>query len=162
SYRGEFEGRVQQILKECAEHPEVVLFVDELHTIVGAGHSSGGHDAAQLLQPALSSGRLRLIGATTPEEDHRHPPARPPPERRLQPIGVEELGEQETRSLLAAVAPRYERQHGVTILPEALDAAVALSVRYLPERRLPDKALELVDAACAGVVVGDRLSYADD
>ena len=156
--RGEFEERLQRILRECAAHPEIIIFLDEVHTIVGAGHSNHSHDAAQMLKSALASGQLKLIGATTPEEYDRYLASDSALERRMQPIRIEELSEEATLQLLEAVAPRYAEQYHVRLLPEAMKAAVELSARYLPERRLPDKALDLLDSACASLVVGDQLS----
>ena len=156
--RGEFEERLQRLLRECAAHPEIIIFLDEAHTIVGAGHSSHAHDAAQMLKPALASGQLKLIGATTPEDYDRYLAADSALERRLQPIRIDELSEEATLQLLEAVSPRYAERYQVKLLPEALKAAVELSVRYLPARRLPDKALDLLDSACASLVVGDQLS----
>ena len=157
-YRGDFEERAEAILAECAAHPEIILFIDEMHTLVGAGGSDGTQDLSQILKPALANGELRVIGATTPAEYERHLAKDAALERRLQPIRIEEPSTAETEDLLREVKGRYEARHGVLIQPEALVAAVELSVRYLPDRRLPAKALSLLDDACARVVVGSQLS----
>jgi ATP-dependent Clp protease ATP-binding subunit ClpC len=160
--RGEFEERLQQIMRECAAHPEVVLFLDEIHTLVGAGHSSTNHDAVQILKPALARGEIRIIGATTPAEYERYIARDPALERRMQPIRVEEPTPEETKALLADLAPRLAKHYGAVITPEALDAAVDLAVRYLPDQFLPAKALDLLDMACSRGVVGDQLSIMGD
>ncbi|HUY79958.1 MAG TPA: ATP-dependent Clp protease ATP-binding subunit [Ktedonobacterales bacterium] len=162
AYRGAFETRIQQLLRECAAHPEIILFIDEIHTLVGAGHSSRTHDAAQLIKPALASGELRLIGATTPDEYLNVIASDAALERRMQPIRVEELSPDDTEQVLRSLLPRFTAQNHATVTPEALHAAIDLSLRYLPDRRLPDKAIDLLDAACAQAVVGDRLSFFGD
>ncbi len=149
-YRGTFEKRLREIVREARETEGIVLFIDELHTLVGAGRTEGGSlDAANLLKPALARGEITLIGATTHEEYRRHIRPDAALERRLQPIDVREPDADTTRALLDAVQSRYEAHHGVTIRPDALDAAVRLSARYLHDRHLPDKALDLVDEAAA-------------
>ncbi|HEY1387896.1 MAG TPA: ATP-dependent Clp protease ATP-binding subunit [Ktedonobacterales bacterium] len=160
-YHGEFEERVQAIMRECAEHPEVILFIDEIHTLVGAGHGDSSQDIAQLFKPALSSGRLRVIGATTHAEFQRSIARDPALERRMQVVRVEEISAEETKDLLRALAPRFEQYHHARIEPAALDAAVDFAVRYLTEQRLPAKAIDLLDDACARVVVRGRLSFID-
>ena len=148
-YRGEFEDRMKNILAEVARAGNVILFLDELHTLIGAGSAEGAIDAANLLKPALARGGLQLIGATTQEEDRRMIEKDAALERRFQPVRVEEPTPETTRTILQTLAPRYGRHHGLTFQPEALDAAVTLSVRYLPDRRLPDKAIDLMDEAAA-------------
>ena len=148
-YRGEFENRMKNILAEVARAGNVILFLDELHTLIGAGSAEGAIDAANLLKPALARGGLQLIGATTQEEYRRMIEKDAALERRFQPVRVEEPTPETTRTILQTLAPRYGRHHGLTFQPEALDAAVTLSVRYLPDRRLPDKAIDLMDEAAA-------------
>ena len=148
-YRGEFEDRMKNILAEVARAGNVILFLDELHTLIGAGSAEGAIDAANLLKPALARGGLQLIGATTQEEYRRMIEKDAALERRFQPVRVEEPTPETTRTILQTLAPRYGRHHGLTFQPETLDAAVTLSVRYLPDRRLPDKAIDLMDEAAA-------------
>lgn len=148
-YRGEFEDRMKNILAEVARAGNVILFLDELHTLIGAGSAEGAIDAANLLKPALARGGLQLIGATTQEEYRRMIEKDAALERRFQPVRVEEPTPETTRTILQTLTPRYGRHHGLTFQPEALDAAVTLSVRYLPDRRLPDKAIDLMDEAAA-------------
>lgn len=148
-YRGEFEGRMRDILAEVRRAGNVILFVDEFHTVLGAGSAEGAIDAANLLKPALARGELRLIGATTLEEYRRFVQKDAAMERRFQPVRVAEPTPETARAMLQTLAPRYARHHGLTFTPEALEAAVALSVRYLPDRRLPDKAIDLLDEAAA-------------
>jgi len=152
-YRGQFEERLKQLLDALSAHPNAVLFVDEIHLLVGAGRAEGGAvaGAGQLLKPALASGRIRVMGATTPSE-YRVIESDPALERRFQPVWVRELSpEMAERALRAVIAPDLEHRHGVRIHPEAIQAAVALTVRYVPDRRLPDKAKELLDQAAARV-----------
>ena len=148
-YRGEFEDRMKKLLREVARAGDVILFLDELHTILGAGGAEGAIDGADLLKPALARGELRMIGATTGEEYRKLVEKDPALERRFQPVRVEEPDRDQARAVLEVLLPRYSRHHGLTFLPEALDAAVDLSVRYLPDRRLPDKAIDLLDEAAA-------------
>jgi len=148
-YRGEFEDRMKKLLQEVARAGNVILFLDELHTILGAGGAEGAIDGANLLKPALARGEVRLIGATTGEEYRRMIEKDPALERRFQPVRVEEPDPVQARAILEALLPRYSRHHGVLFQPDALDAAVELSVRYLPDRRLPDKAIDLLDEAAA-------------
>jgi len=149
-YRGEFEERMKTVLSEAAADPSLILFIDELHTIVGAGSAEGSVDAANIIKPALARGRLRVIGATTVTEYRKHIEKDAALERRFQPVTVEEPTEAETLSILQGLKPRYEAHHGITIPEEAMTAAIRLSVRYLPERRLPDKAIDLLDEAASG------------
>ncbi len=149
-YRGEFEDRMKSVLSEVAEDPNLILFIDELHTIVGAGSAEGSVDAANIIKPALARGKLRMIGATTVSEYRKYIEKDAALERRFQPITIEEPTEAETLSILEGLCSHYEAHHGLTIQREALEAAVRLSVRYLPERRLPDKALDLLDEAASG------------
>lgn len=146
-YRGEFEERLQLIIEEAEADPNVVLFFDEIHTLVGAGLAGGSMDAANILKPALARGRIRCIGATTPQEYRQHIEKDPALERRFQPVRVEEPTLEEAREILLGLRASYEAHHRVEITEEAIDAALALSVRHLPDRRLPDKARDLIDQA---------------
>lgn len=150
-YRGEFEERVKNIVTEVRKAGNIILFLDELHIILGAGGAEGAIDAANILKPALSRGELQLIGATTPEE-YRHLTEKDSAlERRFQPVRVAEPSEAVALEILETLSPRYCHHHGLQFAPEALSAAVSLSVRYLPDRRLPDKAIDLLDEAASQV-----------
>ncbi|MCK6578316.1 MAG: ATP-dependent Clp protease ATP-binding subunit [Anaerolineae bacterium] len=150
SLRGQFEERLIGIIEEAARAGNVILFIDEIHTIVGAGDTIDSNlDAANILKPALARGDIVCIGATTHEEYRRAIAQDPALDRRFRPIDIEEPGEQDALAILLSQRERLEKHHGVTILPDAIDAAVRLSVRYMPDRRLPDKALDLLDEACA-------------
>ncbi len=163
-YRGTFEERLKDILKEARDNPEIVLFIDEIHTLVGAGRTEGGSlDAANILKPALARGEVTLIGATTVPEYRKHFESDSAFDRRFQPIHVEEPSPQATVDLLRNVARLYEAHHAVKVDPSALQACVKLSVRFVPDRRLPDKALDLLDEACADASLSDpRSSSAAD
>lgn len=153
-YRGEFEERLIQLLREAAQLPELILFIDEIHSLVGAGDSSGGMDAANIMKPALARGEIRCIGATTIAEYRKYIEKDPALERRFQPITVNEPSNEEALAILqAGYVGRFTERHGVTIDPAAVQAAVQLSARYMPDRRLPDKAIDLLDEACALVAV---------
>ncbi len=152
-YRGEFESRVKQLVDEVRENPDIILFIDEVHSIVGAGASSGTLDAANLLKPALARGELHVIGATTHEEFKKNIEHDAALERRFQPVQVREPSAEETVQMLRHVKERYEKFHGITISDEALETAVKLSGKYFPEKRFPDKALDLVDEAMSAVKV---------
>ncbi len=148
-YRGEFEERVKNILAEVARAGNIILFLDELHNIVGAGSAEGAIDAANIFKPALGRGEIQVLGATTTEEYRRYIEKDAALERRFQPVVVSEPDEAGALAILRGVRDRYEAHHRLRITDEALEAAVTLSVRYLPDRRLPDKAIDLVDEACA-------------
>ena len=148
-YRGEFEERLRSVLSVCESEPDILLFLDELHTLMGAGNAEGALDCANLLKPALSRGTLRLIGATTQEEYRKTVARDGAMERRFQPVLIDEPDAPRTFSILEALRPKYEAHHGVILPDETLRAAITLSVRYLPDRRLPDKALDLLDEASA-------------
>jgi ATP-dependent Clp protease ATP-binding subunit ClpC len=149
-YRGEFESRFKQLIEELKTHPDCLLFIDEIHTIVGAGGVSGGTlDAANLLKPALARGELRCIGATTADEFRKHIENDPALERRFQPIRVEEPNEEHTLGMLQGLRTGLEEYHHVQIGDDVLRAAIQLSARYIPDRRLPDKAIDLIDEAGA-------------
>ena len=148
-YRGEFEERIKRIIAEVVDCGDVLLFVDELHMIIGAGGAEGALDASNILKPSLARGELQLIGATTQEEYRKYIEKDPALERRFQPVHVEEPSGEEALEILKGLRPLYEKHHGVTISDEALEAAVKLSVRYINDRFLPDKAIDLIDEASA-------------
>ena len=154
-YRGEFEERIKNIIREVASHRNVLLFIDEIHTIIGAGGAEGALDAANIMKPALSRGEIQLIGATTINEYRKHIEKDPALERRFQPVMVEEPTEDEALEILKGLRPFYERHHGVQITDDALDAAVKLSARYITDRFLPDKAIDLIDGASSSVKLGN-------
>jgi ATP-dependent Clp protease ATP-binding subunit ClpC len=146
-YRGEFEGRLKAIVEGIVEAGNIILFIDEIHTLVGAGSAEGSMDAANLLKPALSRGELRCVGATTIEEYRKYIEQDAALERRFQKVDVDEPSLEEATQILYGLRERYEDHHGLIILDEALDAAVQYAVRYIPDRFLPDKAIDLVDEA---------------
>ena len=147
--RGEFEARLLAVIKEAEEAPEVILFIDEIHTLVGAGRGGGAMDAANILKPALARGSMKLIGATTTAEYRQHIEKDPALERRFQAVIVEEPAREEALEILNGLRGRFEKHHAVEIGDDALVAAVDMAIRYLPDFRLPDKAIDLVDQACA-------------
>ena len=148
-YRGDFEERFKNLLEELVRDGSAILFVDEFHTIVGAGAAEGAIDAASILKPVLARGELQLIGATTNQEFRTHIQKDAALERRFGKVQIEEPTPEQAVGILEGLAPRYERYHSVKLPPETLREAVELSVRYLPGRCLPDKAIDLVDEACA-------------
>ena len=148
-YRGEFEDRVNQILAEVHRAGNVILFLDELHNIVGAGSAEGAIDAANILKPALGRGEIQVVGATTLEEYRKYIEKDSALERRFQPVRVGEPTPEQTLEILKGIRPRYEAHHGIVITDRALQSAVELSRRYLPDRFLPDKAIDLMDEGAA-------------
>ena len=154
-YRGDFEDRVKCIIKEVQRAGDVIVFIDELHTIVGAGSAEGAIDAANILKPALGRGEIQIIGATTPEEYRKHIEKDAALERRFQPVDVPEPDAQNCERMLRALRASLEAHHGLRITDEAISAAVRLSTRYICDRFLPDKAIDLLDEAASHV----RLEY---
>ena len=150
-YRGEFEERIRNVVNEVRDNQGILLFIDELHTIIGAGGAEGALDASNILKPSLSRGEIQIIGATTLEEYRKYIEKDAALERRFQPVTVEEPSEEETVEILKGLRPYYEKHHKVEITDEALEAAVKMSVRYINDRFLPDKAIDLIDEASSKV-----------
>ena len=154
-YRGEFEERIKNVVKEVSESSNILLFVDELHTMIGAGGAEGALDASNILKPSLSRGEIQMIGATTIDEYRKYIEKDAALERRFQPVQVEEPTKAEALEILKGLRPYYESHHGVEITDEALAAAVNLSERYVNDRSLPDKAIDLIDEAASKVRLGN-------
>lgn len=154
SFRGEFENRLKELLREVKNHGKIILFIDEIHTLVGTGNTQGGLDAANILKPALARGEFQCIGATTLSEYKRHLEKDAALDRRFQTIVVEEPTLSETRTIVSVAAPYYTTYHRVVFPQPVLEAAITLSERFIPERFLPDKALDLIDEA--GALVRSR------
>lgn len=148
-YRGEFEDRIKKVIQEVRLSGNVILFVDELHTLVGAGDAEGAIDASNILKPSLSRGEIQMIGATTRAEYRKYIEKDAALERRFQPVNVEEPTREEAVEILKGLRPCYEQHHGVEISDEAIEASVDLSIRYITDRFLPDKAIDLMDEACS-------------
>src|SRR5207249_3127698 len=148
-YRGEFEERLKAVLKEIQEADDIILFIDELHTVVGAGTAEGAMDASNMLKPMLARGELHMVGATTLNEYRKHIEKDAALERRFQPVVVGEPTVEDTISILRGLRERYEIHHGVKFKDAALVAAAVLSNRYISDRFLPDKAIDLVDEAAS-------------
>ena len=159
-YRGEFEERVNQVLAEVRRAGNVILFLDELHNIVGAGSAEGAIDAANILKPALSRGEIQVVGATTLEEYRKYIEKDAALERRFQPVRVGEPTADQARAILRGLRRRYEEHHGLSISDGAIDAAVELSRRYLPDRFLPDKAIDLIDEGAARLRMEEEVPVA--
>ncbi|HUM84103.1 MAG TPA: ATP-dependent Clp protease ATP-binding subunit [Lachnospiraceae bacterium] len=157
-YRGEFEERIKNVVKEASENKNILLFIDELHTIIGAGGAEGALDASNILKPSLSRGEIQIIGATTIDEYRKYIEKDAALERRFQPVMVEEPTSDQSYAILKGLRPYYESHHGVRITDDALKAAVTLSERYINDRRLPDKGIDLIDEAAAKVRLGNSRS----
>lgn len=160
-YRGEFEERIREVIDEVMADGKCILFIDELHTIIGAGSAEGSLDAANILKPALSRGGIQIIGATTLEEYRKHIEKDAALERRFQPVTVEEPSEEETLAILKGLRPRYEAHHRVIIRDDALEAAVSLSKRFISDRFLPDKAIDVMDEAASFVHLAGAEDFHD-
>ena len=150
-YRGEFEERIKKVVSEVMENKGILLFIDELHTIIGAGGAEGALDASNILKPSLSRGEIQLIGATTIDEYRKYIEKDAALERRFQPVTVDEPTSEEAVAILKGLKPYYEQHHGVEIEDQAVEAAVAMSIRYINDRFLPDKAIDLIDEAASKV-----------
>ena len=150
-YRGEFEERIKKVIKEVIEDGNVILFIDEMHTIIGAGGAEGAIDASNILKPSLARGEIQLIGATTISEYRKYVEKDAALERRFQPVNVEEPSQEEAIRILKGIASKYEEHHHVTIEDAAIEAAVQLSDRYINDRNLPDKAIDLIDEAASAL-----------
>jgi ATP-dependent Clp protease ATP-binding subunit ClpC len=153
-FRGEFEERLQGVMREVKDSAgEIILFIDELHQVVGAGGAEGAIDASNMMKPALARGELHVIGATTLDEYRKHIEEDPALERRFSPVYIEEPSVEDAIAILQGLRPKYEEHHGVRITDEAIDGAVRLSSRYVTERHLPDKAIDLIDEASSRLVI---------
>jgi len=150
-YRGEFEERIKRVIAEVIADGNIILFVDEMHTLIGAGGAEGAIDASNILKPSLARGEIQLIGATTLNEYHKYVEKDAALERRFQPVQVEEPTREEAEEILRGVIGAYEKHHNVSVTEEAIRAAVDLSERYINDRNLPDKAIDVIDEACAAV-----------
>ena len=160
-YRGEFEERIKKVLQEVMQAGNVLRFIDEIHTIIGAGSAEGTMDASNILKPSLARGELQLIGATTIEEYRKHIEKDAALERRFQPITVDEPSEDESVRILEGLRPRYEAHHKVSITDTAIKEAVQLSARYISDRFLPDKAIDLIDEAASRLRLADYAEPAE-
>ena len=156
-YRGEFEERIKKVIKEVTTEGNVMVFIDEIHTLIGAGGAEGAIDAANILKPALARGEMQIIGATTLAEYRKYIEKDAALERRFQPVVVEEATETEAINILSGIAPKYEEHHGVTITESAIVSAVKLTTRYINDRFLPDKAIDVMDEAAARVKLNSNV-----
>jgi ATP-dependent Clp protease ATP-binding subunit ClpC len=154
-YRGQFEERIKALILELEKNPHIILFIDEIHTIVGAGGTSGSMDAANMLKPALSRGDIQVIGATTLEEYRKHIEKDGALERRFQKLIVNASTEEESIEILTNIKDSYEKHHNVIYSAEAIDACVKLTSRYLPDRQLPDKAIDAMDEVGASIRISN-------
>ena len=154
-YRGEFEERIRGVIREVTANPGILLFIDELHTLIGAGGAEGALDASNIMKPSLSRGEIQVIGATTIDEYRKYIEKNAALERRFQPVNVDEPTEEESIRILLGLRPYYEKHHEVVISDEAVKAAVQLSERYINDRRLPDKAIDLIDEASSKLRLKD-------
>ena len=154
-YRGEFEERIKRVIAEVTAAGNIILFVDELHTLIGAGGAEGAMDASNILKPSLARGELQMIGATTIDEYRKYIEKDAALERRFQPVTVEEPSQEEAVSILMGIKHKYEEHHGVDITPEAVHAAVKMSERYINDRFLPDKAIDVMDEAASKKHIGE-------
>ena len=150
-YRGEFEERLKTIMDEIRKANNIILFIDEMHTVIGAGAAEGAIDASNILKPALSRGEIQTIGATTLDEYRKHVEKDPALERRFQPVMVGEPSKEEAVQILFGLRDKYEAHHKVRITDQAIRDAVELSARYITDRYLPDKAIDLIDEAASRV-----------
>lgn len=158
-YRGEFEERIKRVIQEAKSDGNIILFIDEIHTIIGAGGAEGSIDAANILKPALARGEIQVIGATTISEYRKHFEKDAALARRFQPVNVEEPSEEDTAAILLGLKERYEEHHNVTITDDAVNSAVKMSVRYINDRFLPDKAIDLIDEAASKVRLNSISSH---
>ena len=155
-YRGEFEERIKKVIAEVIEAGNIILFLDEIHTLIGAGGSEGSIDASNILKPSLARGEIQLIGATTHDEYRKYVTKDAALERRFQPIDVPEPDEATAIEIIKGIKHKYEEHHGVTITDDAVEACVKLSARYISDRYLPDKAIDLMDEAASGIRLFDK------
>lgn len=160
-YRGDFEERIKGVIEELMKRDNVILFIDEFHTLIGAGGAEGALDAANILKPNLARGDLQIIGATTIDEYRKHIEKDAALERRLQPILVEEPSIEDSKEILKGIRDKFEAHHKVTITDEAIDASVELSARYITDRFLPDKAIDLIDEACSKIRIKTYIAPPD-
>jgi hypothetical protein len=154
-YRGQFEERIKAVMSELEKNPDVIVFIDEIHTIIGAGGASGSLDAANIIKPALARGEIQMIGATTLDEYRKHIEKDGALERRFQKVVVEPSTEEDTLQILTNIKDRYESHHNVEYTPEAIEACVKLTSRYLPDRFLPDKAIDALDESGSRVQISE-------
>lgn len=161
-YRGEFEERIKKVIAEVIEAGNIILFLDEIHTLIGAGGSEGSIDASNILKPSLARGEIQLIGATTHDEYRKYVTKDAALERRFQPIDVPEPDEATAIEIIKGIKHKYEEHHGVTITDDAVEACVTLSARYISDRYLPDKAIDLMDEAASGIRLFDKYKSVKD